>query len=102
MTPNDIFEINKDNQVRFQESINTQLYTAWKENKLVLDQTPLRKVVNILEENFGFEVEVSKQEILDRKLTATIPIIDIKILLDALREIYGLDIKKEDRKIWIG
>lgn len=101
MLPNDAFEINAGDQVDFQQGINTELHTAWKDNKLVLDDTPLKKVVDILEENFGFEVSVKNQQVLERKLTATIPIIDINILLDGLREIYGLKIKKEENKITI-
>ena len=101
MIPKDFFEIDATGKIDFQQNINTQLHTAWKENKLILDQTPLRKVVSVLEDNFGFEVMVGNKEILDRKLTATIPIIDINILLDALREIYNLNIKRTQQKIWI-
>jgi len=41
------------------------------------------------------------EQILDRQLTAIIPVVDIDLLLDALREIYGLNISKTDQKIRI-
>lgn len=101
MSPNDLVALDAQQNLTTQSNINTRLFTAWKEKQLILDKTPLRKVVDILEDNFGFEVVVKDQESLNRKLTATIPVVDIDILLDALTEIYGFKIKKEGQRIWI-
>lgn len=100
LLPNDRLVLSATTDL-LKRNINTHLFTAWKEKRLILDKTPLKKVVDVLEENFGYDVEVANEQILDRQLTATIPVVDIDLLLDALTEIYGLEISKNNQKIRI-
>ena len=100
MKPKDVIRMNQNKIEQFND-VDLALYTSWKEQKLKLKKTPLTKVINALRDNFGYEVTVKNKSILNRKLTATIPIKDVDILLQALKEIYQLDIKKEGNKIYI-
>lgn len=101
MNPQDVIRLKGENEIERLSSVDLKLFTSWREYKLKLKKTPLIKVVNALKDNFGYEVTVDNKSILDRKLTATIPIKDVDILLEALKEIYQLDIKKEGNKIFI-
>lgn len=100
MKPKDVIQMNH-NKIEQLQGVDLSLYTSWKEHKLKLKKTPITKVINALRDNFGYEVTIKNKSILDRKLTATIPIQDVDILLQALQEIYQLDIKKEGNKIYI-
>lgn len=100
MKPRDVIRMTNNKIERFNE-VDLALYTSWKEYKLKLKKTPMTKVINALRDNFGYEVTVKNKSILDRKLTATIPVEDVDILLEALREIYQLEIKKEGKNIYI-
>ncbi|MEM9823465.1 MAG: FecR domain-containing protein [Bacteroidota bacterium] len=101
LLPNDRMVLLTQREAQLEHDINTSLFTAWKDKRLILDKTPLKKVVDILQENFGYEVEIANPQILERQLTATIPVVDIDLLLAALREIYGLNISKQNQKIRI-
>ncbi|MBX2876090.1 MAG: FecR domain-containing protein [Saprospiraceae bacterium] len=101
MQPNDVIELHQGEVTQILQNAKLELYTSWRNRKLVLDNTSISKVIDMLEENMGLEVQIDNPDVLNRKLTATLPINEVDILLTALTEIYGLDIRKEDNIIWI-
>lgn len=101
MEPNDVIELHNGELTQISQDVNLELYTSWRNRKLVLDNTSISKVIDMLEENMGLEVQIDNPAVLNRKLTATLPINEVDILLTALTEIYGLDIRKEENTIWI-
>ncbi|NRB52987.1 MAG: FecR domain-containing protein [Saprospiraceae bacterium] len=101
MEPNDVIELHNGEVTQISQDVNLELYTSWRNRKLVLDNTSISKVIDMLEENMGLEVQIDNPAVLNRKLTATLPINEVDILLTALTEIYGLDIRKEENTIWI-
>lgn len=101
MIPKDVVEWRKGNGTKILNGANLDLYTSWLSRRMVLDNTPISRVVKMLEENMGLDVIVDNPGVLDRHLTATLPINEVDILLTALTEIYGLDITKEDNTVWI-
>ncbi len=101
MQPNEVIELQHGELTKFSHDVNLELYTSWRNRRLVLDNTSISKVIDMLEENMGLEVQIDNPEVLNRKLTATLPINEVDILLTALTEIYGLDIRKEANTIWI-
>jgi len=101
MIPRDVIEWRQGKDTKIQNGANLDLHTSWRNRRLVLDNTPISRVIKMLEENMGLEVIVDNPGVLDRHLTATLPINEVDILLTALTEIYGLDIRREDNTIWI-
>lgn len=101
MQPNDHILLDAKNKITHLNNVETKLYTSWRDQKLILKKTSLAKVFDALRDNFGYQVVLKNQSVLERKITATIPIKDVDILLEALREIYQLDIKKDSNRILI-
>lgn len=101
MVPQDVIEWREGNDTKILNGANLDLYTSWRNRRLVLDNTSISRIIKMLEENMGLEVIVDNPGVLDQHLTATLPINEVDILLTALTEIYGLDIRKEDNTVWI-
>lgn len=101
MKPNDVIVLKQGKISQFLQEANLELYTSWRNRRLILDNTSISRVIDMLEDNMGLEVVIDKPEVLERRLTATLPINEVDILLAALKEIYGLDIRKEGNTIWI-
>ena len=100
MKPKEVIRMN-NGTIEQLKDVDLLLFTSWREYKLKLKKTPMTKIINALRDNFGYEVTVNNKAILARKLTATIPIKDVDVLLEALREIYQLDITKKGKRIFI-
>jgi transmembrane sensor len=90
----------EQNQLR-KQTVNTQVYTAWLQQKLVFDNTPLQEVVAILENNYGLQVEIRDQQLLNRTLTGEIEVRRVEDLLNALSRIYNLKISRVSNTVTI-
>ncbi|MEM1121862.1 MAG: FecR domain-containing protein [Bacteroidota bacterium] len=83
-----------------QQEIDVDAASAWRFERLVFKETPIRKVMQRLQDEFNWKVSVANRGILDRKITATIPKNDPALLLEALSEIYDLTIIKMDDQVY--
>ena len=49
--------------------VNSRLYTAWKDGKLVFDRDPMKEVFALIEQNFGVTVILENEKLADRRFT---------------------------------
>lgn len=92
MQPND--QIRITNQTIDQTQIDVKTVTDWKDNKMIFKNASIESIIRRVENNFGWKVELENQEVLKRKINASIPENNPKLLLEALSAIYDLKIKK--------
>lgn len=79
--------------------VNSLHYASWKENKLVLDQTPLIEVAKILEDTHGFQIEFRNQSLENRKLSGELPSGNVDDILFALEETLKIKIIKNGSRL---
>lgn len=68
---------------------------SWLSKKLLMDDTPFSKVIQVLEENYGEEVALSDSTILEEKVTGELPLTDKDVFLKALSTTMQLHIKRD-------
>jgi len=61
----------------------------------------ISSVIERLKNDFGWQIEVKNKELLKRKINASIPENDPKLLLEALSQIYDLKIEKMGERQYI-
>jgi transmembrane sensor len=61
-------------------------YASWKDAELVLDETTISELAARLQDTYGLEVEVDTPELNQRKVTGTLPVRDLDVLLQSLEE----------------
>ncbi len=94
-----------DDKVFFQngtlkkEKVNASYYSVWKEDQLIFEDQPVSEIVATLEASFDLNIKVEHQELLKRKVTASIPKNDPELLLQALSEIYDIQIIRSNKNI---
>ena len=71
---------------------------AWKEQKLVLDRTPLRELVTIIKEHYGITVQLADDSLQDKKVTAILPNDNLEVLLRSLEATAEFDIIRQKEK----
>ena len=76
-------------------------FSAWRFQRMVFKEMTISKVVQRLQEEFDWNVKVADQALLKRKITATIPKNDPELLLQALSEIYDLEIEAISNKTYL-
>ncbi len=81
------------------EKVNASYYSMWKEGNLVFEDTPVGEIVEVLKASFNMNLEVKNQSLLKRKVTASIPKNDPELLLQALSEIYDIQIIRSKDQI---
>jgi len=101
MQPGQLVEVAPQTKKIVRKQVEPQLYTAWKDNKLIFDNTTLKEIAVMLEQNYGFPVVFTDSTIADRRMTASLEIEKLDDILTTLSETFALNIKKEKEKIVI-
>ena len=92
LTSENIFEIRK---------VNTDLYTSWKDNKLIFENATIHEISQIIEDNYGLGMVVLDTAIFQRKFTGTLPGNNLDIILKTFSELYQLDIERDKGQIFL-
>ena len=71
---------------------NTEIYTSWKDNKVVFDETPIIRAIEILEKSYGYKITLKDQSLLEKKITGSIPSDDPKAFVIGLGAIFNTSI----------
>ena len=83
------------------EQVNTEVFTSWAGNSLVLDMTPLSDLIARIEFTYDVEVIVEDQTLTDKKLTGRFNNSDLNFLLSGLSKMLEVDIDQQDQTVYI-
>ena len=100
MRPGEQAELTHDRAFEI-KLVNTRLYTAWKDQELVFDHTPMAEVVRMIESTYGLEVVIRHDDINRLELTGLLPSNDIDMLLNMLSDIFNLEVTRKDHQVFI-
>ena len=96
MLPGDFVEVTQGNTIH--KRVNSQLYTAWKEEKIVFEQVPVAEVATWIQDRYDRKVLIKTSSLDSLRLTATLPNDNLEVLLETLSLIYHLHIEQPDRQ----
>lgn len=100
MKPGELVEIHDAQPtVVVHRAVHTAPYAAWKDAQLVLDETTIAEMANRLHDTYGIEVVVQTPKLNQRKVTGTIPVRDLDVLLLALEEAFHLKATRAGNRI---
>jgi transmembrane sensor len=92
MEPGDLATLDTAGAVQLERKQNTENIAAWKEQRYVFNNTSLREVCVMIEENFGEKVTLSSNEIAGRTITGNFKTKNADDLLKAISEAMDLKI----------
>lgn len=96
MKPGDLIEYKQKSYSK--RVVNPAIYSAWTEKKLVLDHTSLREMVEMMRDNFGVELEVSSDSLLNQTVSGSMPIEDPESLINSIAQTFQLKVLKKRNK----
>lgn len=71
LKPNDLLEYNKSDQTAAAINTDIKKYIAWHQNIMILDDTPLTQLAEMLEKWYGVKVVITSEEIKRYRFTTT-------------------------------
>ena len=89
-----------DQQVR-KETVDTKLFTVWRDRKLKFDDTPLAEVALLLEENYGVEVQFDDPQLRTKRVTGEISARELDTIITALSKLFSITVQRSGDTIHI-
>lgn len=90
MHPGDLVEVSPTNYAK--KRVDGTQYTAWKDNQLIFDGTPVREIAQLLEDNYGYRVTITDPELADKRFRGRAPAGEVENLLQQLEKVFQLTI----------
>ena len=100
MQPGELVNYSSDDRKLTHQTVNTELHTAWKRQKFMLNDTSLDEIAFFLEDYYGFEVILS-DELKELRLSATAEFTtkDEEVILEAISEIYSIRVQRDGKRL---
>lgn len=99
MKPGEMVELDRQTFQLVKREVNPYQYIAWKDNMLILDETPLSEIARLLEERYGYSTTFETEALQQISFVGTYPADDIEVLLRTLER--SLTMVIEDKEIII-
>ena len=100
MVPGELVAYQEETRRLTKRTTNPEQYSAWKDNQLVFDNTPLGEIAQLLEDRYAYEIIFEDALAKREAFTGTFPADRIHILLTTLQKSMPMVI--EDRRIVFG
>ena len=99
MKQGELVEFTKADNSFVKKDGTSEKFYAWKDNKLVFENTSIREVASLIQENYGLKVSFTNEALSKRKISGTIPNDNLELLLNSLETIFSIKIKKENEQL---
>lgn len=96
MEPGELVEYSQKKNAFRKKVVNPELYSSWKDKKLIFDNTSIKKIAMIIEDNYGIKVQFTDESISDKRVSGSVPSENVEVLLDALSASFNIKIQKQD------
>ncbi|WP_299707838.1 FecR family protein [uncultured Pontibacter sp.] len=100
MEPGDLVSITTGAGVS-RRRVDPALYTAWQHNKIYFDDYTLKEVAEMLEQQYGYRVQFSSQELSEQKITAFLEVKNADDILSTLKETFEVQITQKEKTLYI-
>ncbi len=101
MKPGEMVKFTGNPSDYVRENVQAYQYSAWKEHKLIFNNTTLEEVSQILEDTYDFKINAETPGLLTRKITGSVPTDNIEILIQGIAEASGVMIAQHGKELTI-
>jgi transmembrane sensor len=101
LKPGEQLILNKKSKLLSKKTVDTRLFTAWKDNKLIFLNMNFSELVVLLERRYGVDIDVNDEGILKYHYTGTIKNESILEILEIIKHTLPINYKIEGQKVII-
>ncbi|MEP6595734.1 MAG: FecR domain-containing protein [Ginsengibacter sp.] len=99
MKPGDFIQYSSKENLLLKKNVKPELYSVWKDKKIVLKDMPLIEIIQLIEDTYGYTVTIENNELNNVKISGTLIMNDERSLLKTLEAALGIDIIKKDKNL---
>ena len=99
MEPGEVAELTSEGQETKTSVADPDVYSAWKENKLVCRNTTLEEIAEVITHRFGYSSEFENDSIKSLSITGTLPLHQLSLLTEALQESLNITIQSDGQTL---
>ena len=99
MAPNESVELTKTAAGYIKKQVDAQQYISWTKNKLIFKNTTIAEIKTLLEETYGLIVRIPDKNLLNQRISGSVPSNNIESLLFALSESFNYQIVQENHQL---
>ncbi|WKN44975.1 FecR family protein [Tunicatimonas pelagia] len=101
MAPGERVEYRANELTLEKQTVATEPYTAWKDNRYVFDNLSLADIAELIEQSHGFSVHFASDTLAETRMSANIPSTELAVVLEIIEQTLGVNITQSDRAIYI-
>lgn len=99
MKPGDLVVIDQKGHVNLKEVPQPQNFSAWKEQRFVFDETSLKEVATMIEENFGLTINFREEFLAKRTISGTFHAENADELLQVIAELLEINYNRQNNNV---
>ncbi|QMW04802.1 FecR family protein [Spirosoma foliorum] len=99
MKPGDLVTMDNAGKLTRAHTANPEVQSAWKHQRFTLERTSLNEIASILQENYGFQVEIKDPELANRTATGSFRASNADEVLEMITELFDINLTRQDNKI---
>ncbi|UYZ62399.1 FecR family protein [Hymenobacter weizhouensis] len=99
MRPGQLVESSAARPQLHSRAVNPALYSSWTQGHLSFDGQTLAEVVQVLEESYGLQVEVTDPALLRQRITGSVPNANVEEFLDALSKTLDVRVTRTGQRV---
>lgn len=84
-----------------EEKVTDNLHNYYVNNRMDLDNTPLWRVVEVLNEAYGVKIRISSDQVANLRMTTTLKMGDLNNILSVISETFDLSVERDGQNIII-
>ncbi len=100
LEPGDMVEYSKENNELKRQKVNPEMHSSWRNHKLTFDDTSLPELARILEDSYGLQVVISRQALLDKKITGEISAKNVDVILKAISKLLHVKVTRSGKTVY--
>jgi ferric-dicitrate binding protein FerR (iron transport regulator) len=99
MAPGEMVLLNEGKKTLIKKKVNPEIYSAWKDNKLIFEDNSLEEIITVLQANYGIEIQLTNKELLQKRFTGTFQADKLDVLFVALSNSFNLQYTRNEDKV---
>ena len=103
MQPGDFVMYSSESKKVTLRQVNPAIYTSWRKQQRILDDTPVSHIIRQLEDTYGVEFVLNDESVRNRRISSTgsISAEDLESVLMALEALLQLRVEQTDNTIYL-
>ncbi|MEJ5146441.1 FecR family protein [Sphingobacterium sp. MYb388] len=100
LTPGETFVYDENLKVdEISHSSSPSKVSSWTRGELNIEHSDLANIISVLEDNYGYQVNVEDPDLLNKRFTGTIPVKGIDDILFVIKHTMNVDITVQNKQI---